>query len=99
MSKGYILSARRSEADPVKKVAYNFLARNALEKAGGKIIAMAKVGKKLTVYENGVNQSTVLIEFNSYDEAINAYHSSDYQKALLALDNGTNRDIRIFEGL
>ncbi|MDB4220844.1 hypothetical protein N9809_02090 [Amylibacter sp.] len=45
MSKGYILSAQRSEADPVKKVAYNLLARNALKKAGGKIIAIAKVGK------------------------------------------------------
>jgi len=45
MSKGYILSAHRSEANPVKKAAYNFVARNAFEKAGGKIIAMAKVGK------------------------------------------------------
>ena len=45
MSKGYILRAHRSEADPVKKAAYNLSARNALEKAGGKIIAMAKVGK------------------------------------------------------
>jgi hypothetical protein len=45
MLKGYILSAHRSEADPVKKAAYNLLARNAFEKAGGKIIAMAKVGK------------------------------------------------------
>ena len=99
MLKGYILSAHRSESDPVKKAAYNLLARNVLEKAGGKIIAMAKVEKKLTVYENGVNQSTELIEFSTCDEAINAYHSSDYKKALLALDNGTNRDIRIFEGL
>ena len=55
--------------------------------------------KKLTVHENGINQSTVLIEFNRYDEAINAYHSVDYQKALLALDNGADRDIRIFEGI
>ena len=45
MSKGYILSAHRSEADPVKKAGYNLLARNALEKVGSKIIAMAKVGK------------------------------------------------------
>ena len=35
MSKGYILSTHRSEADPVKKAAYNLLARNAFEKAGG----------------------------------------------------------------
>ena len=89
MAKGYFLSAHRSEADPIKKAAYNLLARDALEKAG----------EKLTVHENGVNQSTVLIEFNTYDEAINAYHSGVYQEALLALDNGADRDIRIFEGI
>lgn len=60
---------------------------------------MANVEKKLTVRENGINQSTVLIELNRYDEAINAYHSVDYQEALLALDNGADRDIRIFEGI
>ena len=99
MSKGYILSAHRSEADPIKKAAYNLLAKDALEKAGGKIIAMAKIDGNLTVYKKGIMQSTLLTEFNSYDEAINAYHSSDYQKALLALDNGADRDIRIFEGV
>ena len=99
MAKGYFLSAHRSEADPIKKAAYNLLARDALEKAGGKVIAMANIGKKLTVHESGINQSTVLIEFNTYDEAINAYHSVDYQEALLALDNGADRDIRIFEGI
>ena len=75
------------------------LERDALEKAGGKVIVMANVEEKLTVRENGFNQSTVLIELNRYDEAINAYHSVDYQKALLALDNGADRDIRIFEGI
>ena len=97
MPKGYILSAHRSEANPVKKAAYNLLAKDALEKAGGKIIAMARIDGKLTVYENDKKQSTVLIEFNTYYEAINAYHSSDYQKALLALDNGADRDIRILK--
>ena len=60
---------------------------------------MEKAGEKLTVHENGVNQSTVLIEFNTFDEAINAYHSVYFQEALLALDNGADRDIRIFEGI
>ena len=99
MAKGYFLSAHRSEADPIKKAAYNLLARDALEKAGGKVIAMVNVGKKLTFHESGINQSIVLIEFNTYAEAINAYHSVDYQEALLALDNGADRDIRIFEGI
>ena len=58
-----------------------------------------KLEKKLTVHESGINQSTVLIEFNTYDKVINAYHSVDYQEALLALDNGADRDIRIFEGI
>ena len=47
MAKGYFLSAHRSEADPIKKAAYNLLARDALKKAGGKVIAMANVGKNL----------------------------------------------------
>ena len=98
MVKGYFLSAHRSESDP-KKIAFNLLERDALEKTGGKVIAMAKVGEKLTVHKKGVYQSTVLIEFNTYDEATNAYHSVDYQEALLALDNGADRDIRIFEGI
>ena len=42
MSKGYILSVQWSEADQVKKEAYNQLAKNALEKTGGKIITTAK---------------------------------------------------------
>ena len=99
MAKGNFLSAHRSEANLIKKAAYNLLAKDALEKAGGKVIVMANVEKKLTVRENGINQSTVLIEFNTDDEAINAYHSVDYQEALLALDNGADRDIRIFEGI
>ena len=74
-------------------------AKDASEKAGGKVIAMAKVGEKLTVHENDVNQSTVLIELNTYDEALNAYHYVDNQEALLALDYVADRDIRIFEGI
>jgi len=54
MSKGYILSAHRSEADPVKKEVYDLMAKDALEKAGAKIIAMAKINGMLTVYENGI---------------------------------------------
>ena len=37
MPKGYMISAHRSEADPVKRAAYRKLAKPALEAAGGKI--------------------------------------------------------------
>ena len=33
MAKGYFLSAHRSEANLIKKAAYNFLAKDALEKS------------------------------------------------------------------
>ncbi|MDA9005746.1 hypothetical protein N9J49_06840 [Amylibacter sp.] len=42
MLKGYILSAHRSEADPVKKAAYNLLARNALERLEVKLLQWQK---------------------------------------------------------
>ena len=38
MAKGYFLSAHRSEADPIKKAAYNLLARDALEKQEEKLL-------------------------------------------------------------
>jgi hypothetical protein len=47
MAKGYFLSAHRSETDLIKKAAHNLLAKDALEKAGGKVIAMAKVRENL----------------------------------------------------
>ena len=99
MPKGYFLSAHRAEANVEKKAAYNKLARAALEGAGGTIIAIATAGNKLTNHENVIEQSNVLIEFDSCEAAVAAYASSTYQKALAALDNGADRDIRNFEGV
>ena len=82
MPKGYFLSAHRAEANAEKKAAYNKLARAALEGAGGIIIAIATAGGKLTTHENGIEQSTVLIEFDSYEAAVAAYACSAYQKGI-----------------
>ena len=41
----------------------------------------------------------MLIEFDSFHKAIKAYESADYQEAIKALDGGTDREFRIFEGL
>ncbi|MDB0053131.1 DUF1330 domain-containing protein, partial [Ascidiaceihabitans sp.] len=38
-------------------------------------------------------------EFQSYELALAAYESPQYQEALAALDGGADRDVRIFEGL
>ena len=95
MPKGYFLSAHRSPANPQKREAYLLLAGSAMLKAGGSILASTN---KVEAHENGCSEQTVLIEFQSLDKAISAYHSKDYQKALEALDGGADRDIRIFEG-
>ena len=49
-------------------------------------------------YEAGVNERTVVIEFDSVDAAIAAHDSLDYAAALTALGDGAVREIRIVEG-
>ena len=96
MPKGYMISAHRSERDPVKGAAYSELAEDAIIAAGGKFLAK---GGKVVAKENGIVQRTVLIEFDSFDSAVAAYESEGYQKALDALAGGADRDIRLFEGI
>ena len=54
---------------------------------------------KLVIPEDGIEKTTILNEFESYDSTVAAYESPYYQKVLAALDNGADRDIRIFEGI
>ena len=96
MPKGYMISAHRSEADPVKRAAYLEIAEDALIAAGGRFLAK---GGKVVAKENGIVQRTVLIEFDSFDAAVAAYESEGYQKALDALVGGADRDIRLIEGI
>ena len=96
MPKGYMLSAHRSEGDPVKRAAYLKTAVSALEAAGGKFLAK---GGKVQARENGIAGRTILIEFDSYQAAVAAYDSEAYKQALHALDGGAGRDIRLFEGV
>jgi len=100
MAKGYMISAHRSEADPVKRAAYLKVAGPALEAAGGKILAKAGANAgRVVARENGIAGQTVLIEFQSFEAAVAAYESEPYQDALRALDGGADRDIRLFEGV
>jgi uncharacterized protein (DUF1330 family) len=49
-------------------------------------------------YELGLKQRTVLLEFDSVEQAVAAHDSPAYQVALAALGDGADRDIRIIEG-
>jgi uncharacterized protein (DUF1330 family) len=46
-----------------------------------------------------LKQRTVLLEFDSVEQAVAAHDSPAYQAALNALGDGADRDIRIIEGV
>jgi len=95
MAKAYWISAYRSIRDPQALAAYAKLAGPALEAAGGRFLAR---GLPVRVYEGGLNERIVVLEFDSVAQAIAAHDSADYQQALHALGNGADRDLRIVEG-
>ena len=95
MAKAYWISAYRSVRDQEAFAAYARLAGPALEAAGGRFLAR---GMPARVYEGGLQERIVLLEFESVAQAIAAHDSAEYQQALRALGNGADRDIRIVEG-
>ena len=95
MAKAYWISAYRSIRDPEALVLYAKLAGPALEAAGGRFLAR---GLPARVYEGGINERTVILEFDSVSQAIAAHDGAAYQQALRALGNGADRDMRIVEG-
>jgi uncharacterized protein (DUF1330 family) len=50
-------------------------------------------------FEAGLDERTVIIEFESVEQAVAAYQSEGYQKALRALGDGAERDLRIVEAI
>lgn len=96
MAKGYWVSAYRTIADPVKLAAYNKLAGPAIAAAGGRLLAR---DSRVVAHDAGVAERTILIEFDSFEQAVAARASAAYQEALAALGDGVERDFRIIEGL
>lgn len=96
MAKAYWVSAYRAVKDPEKLAAYAKLAGPALTAAGGRFLAR---GEPAHVYELGMKQRTVLLEFDSVAQAVAAHDSPAYQAALAALGDGADREIRIIEGV
>lgn len=96
MSKVYWVSTYRAVKDSEKVAAYAKLAGPALTAAGGTFLAR---GEPAAVFELGMKQRTVLIEFESVEQAIAAHDGPAYQVALAALGDGADRDIRIIQGV
>jgi uncharacterized protein (DUF1330 family) len=94
MTKAYWISTYYSISDPVALAEYAKLAGPALTSAGARFLAR---GMPAVVYEAGLKERAVLIEFDSVQQAVDAHDSPGYQEALRALGAGAKRDIRIIE--
>jgi uncharacterized protein (DUF1330 family) len=97
MAKAYWIAFYRSIKNPEAFAAYAKLAPAAIQAGGGRFIVRGNPAK---VYEAGIEQRVVMIEFDSLDKAIAAHDSAGYQEALKALGKGAvEREIRIVEGI
>jgi len=96
MAKAYWITCYREVLDAGKLAAYAQLALPAIEAGGGRFLVRGTAAK---VYESGVLDRTVVIEFASVEQAIATHDSAAYQTALRALDGGAVRDMRIAPGV
>jgi len=96
MAKAYWIAMYHSVSNPEALAAYAKISGPAIQAAGGRILARGMPAK---TYDAGIDQRTVLIEFDSVASAIAAHDSPAYQESLKVLGDAVVRDIRIVEGL
>jgi uncharacterized protein (DUF1330 family) len=96
MKKGYWIVVYRSISDESAVNAYAALALPAVQSFGGRFLT--RPTSQIQPHEAGLQQRTIIVEFDSYDVALAAHESETYQKALQALGSGAERDYRIVEG-
>jgi uncharacterized protein (DUF1330 family) len=96
MAKAYLVLCYHSASDEKALQEYARLALPAIQGAGGRYLARGMPAK---TYEDGRNQRTVIIEFESLKQAVWAHDSDAYKEALRALGDTARRDVRLIEGL
>lgn len=95
MGKGYWLTFYHSVSNPEALAAYAKAAGPAIVAGGGRFLVR---GTPARTYEAGLNQRTIVIEFDSLEKAIAAYESPAYQAAKKLLEGSVERDVRMIEG-
>jgi uncharacterized protein (DUF1330 family) len=96
MAKGYWVTAYKSISDPDRLAAYGKLAGPAIIAGGGRFLIR---GGQVTPHDAGLDQRTVVVEFDSYQQAIATYDSPGYAQAREVLGDAVERDLRIVEGV
>ncbi|MBC8641358.1 DUF1330 domain-containing protein [Caballeronia sp. EK] len=94
MSKAYWIAAYRAVKNADALAAYGKLAGPAIQGGGGRFLAR---GVPAQVYEQGLQERTIVIEFDSLEQAVATHDGAAYQAALEALGDAADRDIRIIE--
>jgi uncharacterized protein (DUF1330 family) len=96
MAKGYWICFYRSISNADAIVEYAKLAGPAIQGGGGRFLGR---GLPTKTYEAGKSMRTVVIEFDSVQQAMKTFESKAYQDACKLIDGAAERDIRIIEGL
>ena len=96
MTAAYWINTFTAIHDEDKLARYIELAGPAMRAAGGRFLAR---GNPARAFEGATTLRTTLIQFESVDQAVAAYHSPAYQQALQALGGGAEREIRIMEAV
>lgn len=94
VKRGYWV-AKANVNSPEKQQDYGKLAEAVLEKFNGKFLIR---GGRQETKEGDEYMRNVVVEFPSYEDAIKAYESREYQDALKVLDGGADRLYAVVEG-
>lgn len=96
MAKAYWICFYRSISNPAAIAEYAKLAGPAIQSGGGRFLARGLPAK---TYDEGLDQRTVIIEFDTVQQATATFEGAAYQKALRIIEGAADRDIRIMEGI
>ena len=96
MAKAYWIAFYRSIKNPDAFAAYAKLAVPAIQAGGGRFLVR---GAPAQVYEAGIKERVVMIEFDGVAQAVAAHDSAGYQAALKVMGDAVDREIRIVEAM
>jgi len=77
--------------------AYAKLAADAVKEFNGEFLITGKGSQNQK--ESGTLPKTVVVKFDSFEDALSCYQCSAYEKALNFIENSSDRDFVIVEGL
>ena len=95
MPKAYMVVQYRKIKNQAALDAYAKIAGPAVAAQGGRFLVR---GTPTKVYELGMKERTVVAEFDSLAQAVAAYEGPEYKRALVALGDVAERDMRLVEG-